>query len=142
MRLKKEDFPTSEANEANAVANVAKGQASASRRLFGHIALAGAVGAALVACGGGSDPTGVTDESSDDGPDLKKAYDRINGSMYYDDVVKVVGVVPNDIDTAQLVAWYYSSGILRVSFDNSDGDPRVSLKEYDPPNGPQISVKY
>jgi hypothetical protein len=118
---------------------------TASRRQFGHVLLAGAVGVALTACGGGSDPTGVTDDdSTKNEPDLKKAYDRIVKGMVRADVIEVVGVRPNDVDGENASLWVYSKASLEVRYfgaSNEDGFT-VANVIYKPSNGVLLSKSF
>jgi hypothetical protein len=96
---------------------------TASRRQFGHVLLAGTVGVALTACGGGSDPTGVTDDDpAKNEPDLRKAYDRILKGMFREDVIDAVGVNPNDGDSESGSGWAYSKESLEVQYYSTSND--------------------
>jgi hypothetical protein len=118
---------------------------TASRRQFGHVMLAGAVGVALTACGGGSDPTGVTDdESAKNEPDLRKAYDRIAEGMLRQDVIDAVGTAPNDGDSESGSGWVYSNGMLEVRYygTSNPGGLTVRYVLYDPPTGSNLSKSF
>ncbi len=143
MRLK-EEFKLVEGDNTIGNSKVKVAKSETSRRKFGHMALASAVGAALVACGGGSDPTGVTDDASTNEPNLRKAYDRIVQGKKRDEVISIVGVSPNDYDSQSGSGWYYDSASLQVSYFgeiNSKGRT-VSYVVYDPANGVAISKEF
>jgi hypothetical protein len=108
-----------------------------SRRQFGHVLLAGAVGVGLTACGGGSDPTGVTDETSNSKDiDLRKAYDRITRGMDRSALIEAVGMAPNSTDESSSAVWSNSTGRLSVTYNGEGIGTGVGFK---PSNGPSIS---
>jgi hypothetical protein len=118
---------------------------AASRRQFGHVLLAGAVGVALTACGGGSDPTGVTDDdSTKNEPDLRKAYDGIVQGTLRADVIDAVGVNPNDGDSESGSGWAYSTETLVVDYygTSNEGGLTVSFVRYRSRSGANLAKSF
>lgn len=115
---------------------------SMSRRGFGGLFLAGLTSAVLVACGGGSDPTGVTESSSSSQSDeLLKAYNKINSAMTGDELITIVGRNPNVNNAVNQKEWSNSTESLSVSLDymNDDKSWRVGGAEYDSNSGVHLA---
>ena len=88
------------------------------RRQLGRLALGGLTAMALAACGGGGD-------DSDDGLDLRAAYDRITEGMDHAEVDRAVGrgsIDPGNLTTRN---WSSSGQYLQVGFTKLGDDSWV-----------------
>ena len=86
------------------------------RRHMGVAAMAGVAAVFLSGCigGGGGD-------SSDDGVDLRAAYDRIHAGMSHADVARAVGVQPRNPDNKISQYWDSGNQHMKVGFAEWSG---------------------
>lgn len=85
---------------------------SLNRRTLARWLFGGSAALALVACGGGG---GGEDASSQSGKSLRPAHDALQPGMDRQDVVNVVGRLP-DNDAPETMTWEQNGEVLRVTF--------------------------